>query len=91
MILCRGRRGALGRRGGGLIGLGGQREVERRAETRLARTLHPNSPPVQFDEALGDGQPQAGALFTIGGVLRLPELFKDGGLRGGRNAAPRYR
>ena len=43
---------------------------------------------MQFDQVLGNRQPQPRALFAIGGVADLTKFFEDGRLRRRWNAAP---
>src|SRR5262249_42550745 len=66
----------------------GQRERERGALAYLA--VHPDPAPVQFDELLGERQPEPRALLLAGVVpADLAELLEDGRLILRRDPDPR--
>src|SRR5262249_39796828 len=52
-----------------------QRESERRSLAHLA--LHPDPPPVQFDELPGERQPKSSPLDLLVRRPHLPELLED--------------
>src|SRR4029079_1261762 len=67
----------------------GRRQREREGAALPELAVHPDAPPVELDEALRQGQPQAGAVTLLlagGGLL---ELLEDPRLILGRDARPR--
>ena len=69
-----------------LLGADRQLEPERRA---LCPTLgfHPDAPAVHLDDALGDGEAEAGAALLLGiGAVDLLELLEDARLLAPRDA-----